>query len=138
MFKSESRKRMEAQGIKVTMWDDFKVHFELFRLRLYDLLFPTKRIMMYMFYAMCERCVLPTTAYKYMKDSQIVKIRRGFKKITVWAKRPGIFIGEAGKDLYYLQEKLGKKIVVKEYKKMTAIDAAYDLMEFYNMYSDEY
>lgn len=138
MFKSESRKRMEAQGIKVTMWDDFKVHFELFRMWLYDILFPTKRIMLDMFYAMCEQYVLPTKAYEYMKDSQIVKIRRGFKKITVWAKRPGIFIGAAGKDLYYLQEKLGKKIVVKEYKKMTAIDKAYDQMEFFKMYSGEY
>lgn len=138
MFKSESRKRMEAQGIKVTMWDDFKVHFELFRMWLYDILFPTKRIMLDMFYAMCEQYVLPEKAYNYMKDSQIVNIRRGFKKITVWAKRPGIFIGAAGKDLYYLQEKLGKKIVVKEHTRLSAIDKAYDHMQFVVAYHDEY
>lgn len=75
MFKSESRKRMEAKGIKVTTWDDFKVHFILFCSWLYDVLFPTMKIMTDMFYAMCQKYVLPEKAYKYMKDSQVVKIR---------------------------------------------------------------
>lgn len=138
MFKSESRKRMEAKGIKVTTLDDFKVHFELFCGWLYDLLFPTKKIMIDMFYAICQKYFLPEKAYKYMKDSQAVKIRRGLKKITVWVKRPGIFIGKAGEDLNWLQEKLGKTIIVKEYKKMSAIDKAYDHMQFAASYSDEY
>lgn len=139
MFGSKSREeRSKRLGIKITLWDDIKVHTEVFSRWLYNVLFPTKKILIDMHGSMIRHFGSPDRAYKYIKDSGIVKVRRGWNKITVWAKRPGIFIGAKGKELKYLEKKLGKKILVKEYTKMTAIDKAYEHMEFCCAYYDNY
>jgi len=91
-----------------------------------------------MYYNMINHFASPEKAYKYMKDSDIVKVKRGWNKITVWAKHPGIFIGPAGREIYYLEEKLCKKIIVKEYRNLNAVEKAYEHMEFVCSYHDEY
>ena len=73
-----------------------------------------------------------------MKDSGVVKVRRGWNKITIWVRRPGLFIGAGGKELYYLEDKLQKKIIVKESNKLNAIERAYDHMIFVAAYHDDY
>lgn len=128
----------ERLGFEVTLWMEIRVQAEVFARWLYNALFPTKKILINMHGSMIRHFGSPDRAYKYIKESEIVKVRRGWNKITVWAKRPGIFIGAKGKELKYLEKKLGKKILVKEYTKMNAIDKAYEHMEFCCAYYDNY
>lgn len=91
-----------------------------------------------MYYNMINHFSSPEKAYAYMKDSGVVKVRRGWNKITIWVRRPGLFIGAGGKELYYLEDKLKKKIIVKEGDKLNAIERAYDHMGFVCSYHDDY
>lgn len=139
MFGSESRKeRSERLGFKITLWDDIKVYTYLFFRAIYHFIFPTETILISMYYNMINHFGSPEKAYKYMKDSGVVKVRRGWNKITVWVRRPGLFIGAGGKELYYLEDKLKKKIIVKEGDKLNAIERAYDHMGFVCSYHDDY
>jgi hypothetical protein len=139
MFGTESRKERSTRlGVNITLWDDIKVGFMLFNRWVYNTLFPTRMILVGMFYKMIDHFGTPEKALKYMKDSDIVKVSRGWNKITLWAKRPGIFIGPAGREINYLEDKLGKKIIVKEVTKMNSIEKAYEHMEFVVSYHDEY
>lgn len=139
MFGSKSRKeRSERLGIKISLWDDIKVYTELFFREVYKFIFPTESILINMYYEMIDHFGSPEKAYKYMKDSGVIKVRRGWNKITVWVRRPGLFIGAAGKELYYLEDKLGKKIIVKEGNKLNAIERAYEHMTFVAAYYDDY
>lgn len=139
MFGSESRKEQsERLGIKITLWDDIKVYTYLFFRAIYRFIFPAETILISMYYNMINHFGSPEKAYKYMKDSGVVKVRRGWNKITIWVRRPGLFIGAAGKELYYLEDKLGKKIIVKEGNKLNAIERAYDHMIFVAAYHDDY
>lgn len=139
MFGSESRKEQsERLGIKITLWDDIKVYTYLFFRAIYRFIFPVETILISMYYNMINHFGSPEKAYKYMKDSGVVKVRRGWNKITVWVRRPGLFIGAGGKELYYLEDKLKKKIIVKEGNKLNAIERAYDHMIFVAAYHDDY
>lgn len=139
MFGSKSRKeRSERLGFKITLWDDIKVHTVLFLQDVYKFIFPTETILINMYYEMIGHFGSPEKAYAYMKDSGVVKVRRGWNKITIWVRRPGLFIGAGGKELYYLEDKLKKKIIVKEGNKLNAIERAYDHMGFVCSYHDDY
>lgn len=139
MFGSKSRKeRSERLGFKITLWDDIKVHTKLFLQDVYKFIFPAETILIDMYYEMIPHFGSVEKAYKYMKDSGVVKVKRGWNKITIWVRRPGLFIGAAGKELYYLEDKLGKKIIVKEGNKLNAIERAYDHMGFVCAYHDDY
>lgn len=139
MFGSESRKeRSERLGFKITLWDDIKVHTKLFLQDVYKFIFPAETILIDMYYEMIPHFGSVEKAYKYMKDSGVVKVRRGWNKITIWVRRPGLFIGAAGKEVYFLEDKLGKKIIVKEGNKLNAIERAYDHMGFVCAYHDDY
>ena len=139
MFGSKSRKEQsERLGIKITLWDDIRVYTYLFFRAIYRFIFPAESILINMYYEMIPHFGSPEKAYKYMKDSGVVKVRRGWNKITIWVRRPGLFIGAAGKELYYLEDKLGKKIIVKEGDKLNAIERAYDHMTFVCAYHDDY
>ena len=139
MFGSKSRKeRSERLGFKITLWDDIKVYTELFFRAVYRFIFPAETILISMYYNMINHFGSPEKAYKYMKDSGVVKVRRGWNKITIWVRRPGLFIGAGGKELYYLEDKLQKKIIVKESNKLNAIERAYDHMGFVCSYHDNY
>ena len=139
MFGSKSRKeRSERLGIKISLWDDIKVYIILFLQDVYKFIFPTETILISMYYNMINHFGSPEKAYTYMKDSGVVKVRRGWNKITIWVRRPGLFIGAAGKELYYLEDKLKKKIIVKEGDKLNAIERAYDHMTFVCAYHDDY
>lgn len=139
MFGSESRKEQsERLGIKITLWDDIRVYTYLFFRAIYRFIFPAETILISMYYNMINHFGSPEKAYKYMKDSGVVKVRRGWNKITVWVRRPGLFIGAGGKELYYLEDKLMKKIIVKESNKLNAIERAYDHMIFVAAYHDDY
>lgn len=139
MFGSESRKeRSKRLGFKITLWDDIKVHTKLFLQDVYKFIFPAETILIDMYYEMIPHFGSVEKAYKYMKDSGVVKVRRGWNKITIWVRRPGLFIGAAGKEIYFLEDKLGKKIIVKEGNKLNAIERAYDHMGFVCAYHDDY
>lgn len=139
MFGSESRKEQsERLGIKITLWDDIKVYTYLFFRAIYRFIFPAETILISMYYNMINHFGSPEKAYTYMKDSGVVKVRRGCNKITIWVRRPGLFIGAGGKELYYLEDKLKKKIIVKEGNKLNAIERAYDHMIFVAAYHDDY
>lgn len=139
MFGSESRKEQsERLGIKITLWDDIKVYTYLFFQAIYRFIFPTETILISMYYNMINHFGSPEKAYTYMKDSGVVKVRRGWNKITIWVRRPGLFIGAGGKEIYYLEDKLKKKIIVKEGNKLNAIERAYDHMIFVAAYHDDY
>jgi len=139
MFGSESRKEQsERLGIKITLWDDIKVYTYLFFRAIYRFIFPAETILISMYYNMINHFGSPEKAYTYMKDSGVVKVRRGWNKITIWVRRPGLFIGAGGKELYYLEDKLKKKIIVKEGNKLNAIERAYDHMIFVAAYHDDY
>ncbi len=139
MFGSKSRKeRSERLGFKITLWDDIKVHTKLFLQDVYKFIFPAESILIDMYYEMIPHFGSVEKAYKYMKDSGVVKVRRGWNKITIWVRRPGLFIGAAGKEIYFLENKLGKKIIVKEGNKLNAIERAYDHMGFVCAYHDDY
>lgn len=139
MFGSESRKEeSERLGIEITLWDDIKVNTYLFFRAIYRFIFPAETILISMYYNMINHFGSPEKAYNYMKDSGIVKVRRGWNKITVWARRPGLFIGGAGKEVFYLEDKLGKKITVKDGSRLNAIERAYDHMSFVCCYHDDY
>ena len=139
MFGIESRKeRSERLGIDISLWDDIKVELIIFGRLVYNTMFHTKMILISMFYNMINHFSSPEKALKYMKDSEIVKVRRGWNKLTVWAKHPGVFIGPSGREINYLEEKLCKKIIVKEATKMNSINKAYDHMEFVVSYHGEY
>ena len=139
MFGSKSRKeRSERLGFKITLWDDIKVHTTLFFQDVYKFIFPTESILIDMYYEMIPHFGSVEKAYKYMKDSGVIKVRRGWNKITIWVRRPGLFIGAKGKELYYLEDKLQKKIIVKEGSRMNAIERAYDHMGFVCSYHDNY
>lgn len=139
MFGSKSRKeRSERLGFKITLRDDIKVHTILFLQDVYKFIFPAESILINMYYEMIGHFGSPEKAYKYMKDSGVIKVRRGWNKITIWVRRPGLFIGAAGKELYYLEDKLKKKIIVKEGNKLNAIERAYDHMGFVAAYHDDY
>lgn len=56
----------------------------------------------------------------------------------IWANRPGIYIGPAGRELHYLEDKLCKKIIVKEHRNLNAIEKAYEHMAFVCAYHDDY
>ena len=139
MFGSKSRKeRSERLGFKITLWDDIKVNTYLFFQAIYRFIFPTETILISMYYNMMNHFGSPEKAYKYMKDSGVVKVRRGLNKITVWVRRPGLFIGGNGKEIYYLEDKLMKKIIVKDGSRLNAIERAYDHMIFVAAYHDDY
>ena len=139
MFGSKSRKeRSERLGFKITLWDDIKVHTTLFLKDVYKFIFPAESILIDMYYEMIPHFGSVEKAYEYMKESGVVKVRRGWNKITIWVRRPGLFIGAAGKEIYFLEDKLGKKIIVKESNKLNAIERAYDHMEFVCAYHDDY
>ena len=139
MFGSESRKEQsERLGIKITLWDDIRVYTYLFFRAIYRFIFPAETILISMYYNMINHFGSPEKAYAYMKDSGVVKVRRGWNKITIWVRRPGLFIGAGGKELYYLEDKLKKKIIVKEGNKLNAIERAYDHMIFVAAYHDDY
>ena len=139
MFGIESRKERSARlGIDINLLDDIKVELILFARWVYNTMFPTKMLLISMFNKMIGHFGSPEKALKYMKASDIVKVSRGWNTLTVWAKRPGIFIGPAGSELNYLEDKLGKKIIVKEATKMNSIEQAYDYMEFVVSYHGEY
>lgn len=139
MFGSKSRKeRSERLGIKISLWDDIKVYIILFLQDVYKFIFPAETILISMYYNMINHFGSPEKAYTYMKDSGVVNVRRGWNKITIWVRRPGLFIGAGGKELYYLEDKLKKKIIVKEGNKLNAIERAYDHMIFVAAYHDDY
>lgn len=139
MFGIDSRKERTARlGIDITLWDDIKVELIIFARWVYNTMFPTKMLLISMFDNMINHFGFPEKALKYMKDSDIVKVSRGWNKLTVWAKHPAIFIGPAGRELNYLEEKLCKKIIVKEAAKMNSIEKAYEHMDFIVSYYDEY
>lgn len=138
-FGRKARKEAsERLGFEVTLWLEIRAQAEVFARWVYKKLFPTESILISMYYNMINHFASPEKAYKYMKDSGIVKVKRGWNKITVWAKRPGIFIGPAGKEIYYLEDKLCKKIIVKEHRNLNAVEKAYEHMEFVCAYHDEY
>lgn len=139
MFGIESRKERSARlGFDINLWEDIKVELIIFGRWVYNTLFHTKMLLISMFHNMINHFGSPEMALKYMKDSDIVKVSSGWLTLTVWVKRPGIFIGPAGRELYYLEDKLGKKIIVKEAVKMNSIEKAYDYMEFVVSYHGEY
>lgn len=138
-FGRKARKEAsERLGFEVTLWLEIRAQAEVFARWVYNKLFPTESILISMYYNMINKFGSPEKAYKYMKDSDIVKVKRGWNKITVWAKRPGIFIGPAGREIYYLEDKLCKKIIVKEHRNLNAVEKAYDHMGFVCSYHDEY
>lgn len=138
-FGRKARKEAsERLGFEVTLWMEIRTQSEVFARWVYNKLFPTKSILISMYYNMINHFASPEKAYKYMKDSDIVKVKRGWNKITVWAKRPGIFIGPAGREIYYLEDKLCKKIIVKEHLNLNAVEKAYEHMEFVCAYHGEY
>lgn len=138
-FGRKARKEAsERLGFEVTLWLEIRAQAEVFARWVYKKLFPTESILISMYYNMINYFASPEKAYKYMKDSGIVKVKRGWNKITVWAKRPGIFIGPAGREIYYLEDKLCKKIIVKEHRNLNAVEKAYEHMEFVCAYHDEY
>lgn len=138
-FGRKARKEAsERLGFEVTLWMEIRSQSEVFARWVYNKLFPTKSILISMYYNMINHFGSPEKAYKYMKDSDIVKVKRGWNKITVWAKRPGIFIGPAGREIYYLEDKLCKKIIVKEHLNLNAVEKAYEHMEFVCAYHGEY
>ena len=78
MFGSESRKeRSERLGFKITLWDDIKVYTYLFFRAIYRFIFPAETILISMYYNMINHFGSPEKAYAYMKDSGVVKVRRG-------------------------------------------------------------
>lgn len=138
-FGRKARKEAsERLGFEVTLWMEIRAQAEVFAGWVYNKLFPRKEILISMYYNMINHFASPEKAYKYMKDSDIVKVKRGWNKITVWAKRPGIFIGPAGREIDYLEDKLCKKIIVKEHRNLNAIEKAYEHMRFVCSYHDEY
>jgi ribosomal protein S3 len=138
-FGRKARKEAsERLGFEVTLWMEIRAQAEVFARWVYNKIFPTKQILISMYYNMINHFASPEKAYKYMNDSGIVKVKRGWNKITVWAKRPGIFIGPAGREVYYLEEKLCKKIIVKEHRNLNAVEKAYEHMAFVCAYHDEY
>lgn len=138
-FGRKARKEAsERLGFEVTLWMEIRAQAEVFARWVYNKLFPTESILISMYYNMINKFGSPEKAYKYMKDSDIVKVKRGWNKITVWAKRPGIFIGPAGREIYYLEDKLCKKIIVKEHRNLNAVEKAYEHMGFVCSYHDEY
>ena len=138
-FGRKARKEAsERLGFEVTLWMEIRAQAEVFARWVYRKLFPTESILISMYYNMINHFASPEKAYKYMKDSEIVKVKRGWNKITVWAKRPGIFIGPAGREIYYLEDKLCKKIIVKEHRNLNAVEKAYEHMEVVCAYHGEY